>query len=148
MRFRPWQRTSARALLASAVLFAVSVVEVLGNPQHRQKKDCPPPCPVPEQILAPTKPETTRKPEAKPEVPPVPVLTEERFGALASETVALAETAIPPGAYLDSAIPKNTLRLRYDAAFDINRPDRAEFYYATWHELALHLHGIQGGGAV
>jgi hypothetical protein len=31
--------------------------------------------------------------------------------------------------YLDSAIPMNMLRIRYDAAYDNNRPDRAEFFY-------------------
>jgi hypothetical protein len=32
--------------------------------------------------------------------------------------------------YIDSALPRNTLRLRYDAAWDNNRPTRAEFFYA------------------
>jgi hypothetical protein len=31
--------------------------------------------------------------------------------------------------YIDSAIPKNTVRLRYDSGFDDNRPERAEFFY-------------------
>jgi hypothetical protein len=32
--------------------------------------------------------------------------------------------------YIDSAIPTNQFRLRFDAAFDSNRPTRAEFFYA------------------
>jgi hypothetical protein len=37
-------------------------------------------------------------------------------------------------------------RLRYDAGFDMNRPDRAEFFYATWRELSFHPHGIMNDG--
>lgn len=32
--------------------------------------------------------------------------------------------------YIDNAIPANVLRLRFDAAYDSNRPNRAEFFYA------------------
>ena len=32
--------------------------------------------------------------------------------------------------YIDSAIPANVFRLRFDAAYDNNRPSRAEFFYA------------------
>jgi hypothetical protein len=32
--------------------------------------------------------------------------------------------------YIDSAIPGNQLRLRYDSSYDDNRPNRAEFFYA------------------
>ena len=32
--------------------------------------------------------------------------------------------------YIDSAIPANTARLRFDAAYGNNRPTRAEFFYA------------------
>ncbi len=31
--------------------------------------------------------------------------------------------------YIDSAIPANQVRLRYDSAYHITRPNRAEFYY-------------------
>lgn len=34
------------------------------------------------------------------------------------------------GGYIDSAIIRSQIRLRYDAAYDNNRPDRAEFFYA------------------
>jgi hypothetical protein len=33
-------------------------------------------------------------------------------------------------AYLDSAIPRTEVRFRFDAYYDSNRPDRAEFFYA------------------
>jgi hypothetical protein len=31
--------------------------------------------------------------------------------------------------YIDSAIPQNMMRFRFDSYYDINRPDRGEFYY-------------------
>jgi hypothetical protein len=34
--------------------------------------------------------------------------------------------------YIDSAIPKTMVRLRYDAAYDNRNPARAEFIYAKW----------------
>jgi len=51
-----------------------------------------------------------------------------------------------PGGYLDNAIPKTMFRLRYDNARDINRPDRAEYLYATWKEMSFHQHGILKNG--
>ena len=32
--------------------------------------------------------------------------------------------------YIDSALPRNTFRLRFDAAYDLQRPTRAEFFWA------------------
>lgn len=40
-----------------------------------------------------------------------------------------ATTAVNPGGYIDGAVPINTVRLRYDSAYQNNRPDRAEFFY-------------------
>ena len=31
--------------------------------------------------------------------------------------------------YIDSAIPRSNIRLRYDDAYGNNRPDRAEYFY-------------------
>jgi hypothetical protein len=47
-------------------------------------------------------------------------------GAGVGSSVALAA----PGGYIDNAIPKTMFRLRFDAAYNDNRPDRAEFFYA------------------
>jgi hypothetical protein len=55
--------------------------------------------------------------------------------------------AAAPGGYLDNAIPQTMIRLRYDAAWGINRFDRADFLFGTWKELGFHPHGIQGDGA-
>jgi hypothetical protein len=62
--------------------------------------------------------------------------------ALGGETAGFAT----PGGYLDQAIPMTMFRLRYDAGFDMNHPDRAEFFYAEWKEMAFHTHGINGDG--
>lgn len=44
--------------------------------------------------------------------------------AVGGETVALDAAG-----YIDDAIPRTQVRLRFDAAYDNNRPDRAEFFY-------------------
>jgi hypothetical protein len=65
-------------------------------------------------------------------------------GAGIGESVALAA----PGGYLDNAVPLTMLRLRYDFGFGVNRPDRAEYFYAAWRELSFHPHAISGKGVV
>jgi hypothetical protein len=37
--------------------------------------------------------------------------------------------SVPGPGYVDLAVPMTQLRLRFDAAYDDNRPDRAEFFY-------------------
>jgi hypothetical protein len=49
------------------------------------------------------------------------------FGGGVQGTLAAAGHA--PG-YIDWALPRTQFRLRFDAGFDNNRPDRAEFFYA------------------
>jgi hypothetical protein len=56
-----------------------------------------------------------------------PVLGAEQAAAFGGETVAVASSAV---GYIDSAIPRTEFRFRFDAAYDDNRPDRAEFFYA------------------
>jgi hypothetical protein len=41
--------------------------------------------------------------------------------------ITVADTSV---GYIDSAIPGNLLRLRFDAEYDLNRATRAEFFYA------------------
>lgn len=77
----------------------------------------------------------TPQPEAEP--------SQDQSAAVGGEGFAAAA----PGGYLDNAIPKTMFRLRYDAAFGINRFDRADFLFGTWKELAFHPHGVQGDGA-
>src|SRR5204863_278713 len=51
----------------------------------------------------------------------------EQFAGLGGATIAVADTS--KTGYIDSAIILNQFRLRYDAGYDDNRPDRAEFFY-------------------
>ena len=66
---------------------------------------------------------TTPLPEAA--APSPAVAPESSALALSGRGAALAS----PG-YVDFAIPITQFRLRFDAAYDDNRPDRAEFFYA------------------
>jgi hypothetical protein len=97
----------------------------------------PVPVPIPGQPSTPTSPTapsttpssstpgtspgtTTPSPEAQ-----SPFSTPERFAALGGTTGVTSDTG-----YIDSAIPRSQFRLRYEAAYDNNRPDRADFFYA------------------
>jgi hypothetical protein len=71
-----------------------------------------------------------------------PSLPGEQGAAGGGDSLAL----VAPGGYLDNPIPISTFRLRFDSAFDDNRPDRAEYLYGAWKELGFHPHGVQGGG--
>ena len=53
----------------------------------------------------------------------------EQSAAFAGGNVALADSVV---GYVDSAIVRTQVRFRFDAEYDYNRPDRAEFYYTTW----------------
>ncbi len=59
-----------------------------------------------------------------------PNLPPERFAALGGETVALADRSAV--GYIDPAIPRTQIRLRYDDMLQDTRPDRAEFLYAKF----------------
>jgi hypothetical protein len=76
--------------------------------------------------------------------PPVCVTPEPSTGVAApSVTPSAEEPALPSlasavqggrgvayGSYIDSALIRNQVRIRFDAAYKDNRPDRAEFFYA------------------
>ena len=105
---------------------------------------CAPPCPspcaparplitYPQVIPTPTtQPAPTTLPEQRPspamESEPLispPPIASGRSAAGLGQQVALTSNA----AYVDSAIPVTQFRFRFDAAYDDNRPDRAEFFY-------------------
>ncbi len=98
MFLRPGLVRSAAAVVVVGVM-GVAALPAFGDSHlfRRHKKDCQPPCPVIVETrpAAPAKPEPIpTKPQAKPEMKPepAPVLTDERFAALATATVALAAT--------------------------------------------------------
>lgn len=55
----------------------------------------------------------------------VPSFTPGQSAALGGSTLSVADNA----GYIDSAIIRSRFRQRYDSAYDMNRPDRAEFFY-------------------
>ena len=54
------------------------------------------------------------------------------------------ETSDSSGGYIDDALVRSRMRVRLDAGFDMNRPDRAEFFYASWADLTIHEDAIKG----
>lgn len=50
-------------------------------------------------------------------------------GFLSSSSTNVVAAANNPGGYIDLAVPVTQFRLRFDAAYGANRPDRAEFFY-------------------
>ncbi len=137
-----------RVFLAS--LGALVVAAPLAWSEPLPALPCAPPCPSPcaparplityPQVLptpapstAPTtapeqRPTPAERPspatEAEPLISPPPVAAG-RSAAGLGEQVALTSNA----AYIDSAVPVTQFRLRFDAAYDDNRPDRDEFFY-------------------
>jgi len=88
-------------------------------------------CPTDPNCTTPadaTRPTTPGAPDAVPT--PSPVTTAALGGALES---------FSPG-YMDNPVPYTHFRLRFDAAYDDNRPDRAEFFYpqcASSHSVPI-----------
>ncbi len=99
-------------LLGLGVLAAAAVpAEACWWPCKRQRA-CPQPCPAP-VVSEPPKPEA--KPPAKPQAEaasPVPVLTDERFAALAPETVALAGTPNMMGDFIGASTQRTVTVVR------------------------------------
>ncbi len=137
--------------------------------QYPTHSNCPPaPCPV-----APYAPMPSPAPAGPPQYVPSPSMTPaapapspsapSAEGAVAPPTTPSfdvaslgAESSVGlggesaafanPGGYLDNAIPMTMFRMRYDAGFNMNHPDRAEYFYAEWKEMSFHPHGINGDG--
>jgi hypothetical protein len=84
-------------------------------------------------------PTPTPAPSPAPATQPAPDLSDLAGGAGVGQTVGI-------GGYLDNPIPISTVRLRFDAAYNVNRPDRSEFFWASWKELGFHPHPIAGKG--
>jgi len=82
-----------------------------------------PPTPSPTPTPAPT--------PAPSGMPDIGAFGREAGGAIGSGSAAFASANIQaPGGYLDNPIPFTNFRLRFDAAYNMDRPDRAEFFYA------------------
>ncbi len=78
--------------------------------------------PSPSPMTMPTSPLSTASPFGSAFQP---AFTPEQFAAGGGQTFAVADNV----GYIDSAIIRSRIRVRYDSAYDLNRPDRAEFFY-------------------
>src|SRR5262249_17901753 len=133
MRFRNlarggWALTTVALLALSA---SPASAQLFGHPRCCPS-DAPPCCPspVPATPTMPTTPptpttpstttdQTTTTPTTEPEAAPsLPTLAQ---GSQGGRGVAF-------GSYIDSALVRTQLRLRFDAAYNDNRPDRAELF--------------------
>ena len=120
------------------MLFGAACQAALATPSYGQYRYPSPreyyqpaPCqPAPSQPM-PYQPMPTQPGQAQPQQPPAeqqpqqPSLPGEQSAAAGGEAFAFSN-----GGYIDSAIPQTRFRLRFDAAYNDNRPDRAEFFYA------------------
>jgi hypothetical protein len=133
------------------------------------QQPCPPaPSPGAQQPAQPGQPSTTTEGQGTTQTPettgqtaqgaePNQGLGGEQGAAGGGDTVSLggeqgaagggsAVSFAAPGGYLDIPMPITTFRIRYDDAYNLNRPDRAAYIYGAWHELSVQPHGIQGPG--
>ncbi len=140
-------------LCGTALLALLAPVARAGNPAMLGSP-CPPPFPTaavasapatpqmpstPQVPTPPAKKDDTTPPAKKDDTAPPAVATPpatdqsslaqapESGAPLGGEGVSLASSNV---GYIDSAIPRTEYRLRFDAAYHNNRPDRAEFFYA------------------
>jgi hypothetical protein len=90
---------------------------------------------TPGAVPAPPGPTPVSPPSAATEV--IREALEPGFGGTQSAALGGAGSAVAfnqaiggLGGYIDSAVPRSNIRLRYDDAYNMNRPDRAEYFYA------------------
>ncbi|MCI0682027.1 MAG: hypothetical protein L0Y71_07985 [Gemmataceae bacterium] len=109
-------RHLTRLVLSGVSFFAFALSSV--QAQFRLAPHCRPDC-EPAPSMAPG------------QAPPAVAAPEVDFAPAPRTTAALGDrdVAFSPG-YLDNALPQSHFRLRYDSAYDNNRPDRAEYFYA------------------
>jgi hypothetical protein len=159
MRFWSGKRLSAKVALLAAVLGLAGTAaaqEPFVTP-YRMPYHPPQSCPTVPPLMPsypstmPTTP-TTPSPTGEAQTPS----TTPQAAAAPSDTAAAG--AFPTGTagagyggqsavgYIDPAMPQTMFRLRFDAAFDSNRADRAEYFYGAWRELSFHPHAIINGG--
>ena len=132
------KQSPLNALVASLALlaFAAPASQAQVLPWRRPSPPCLPvtPCPAatvpqPGQLQPPSQEPSPPRPEPQPAAEPI--LGAEQAAATGTGQVALAAPTMNNLAgYIDNAIPMTQVRLRFDAAYDDNRPDRAEFFYA------------------
>jgi hypothetical protein len=103
------------------------------RPVYAPPQDCPAPLvPVPGQPVPPaTSPTAQLPPAVSDRVPTEPAVTAPPAGGSTAdtggETLSIFDSSV---GYIDNAIPGNVFRFRFDDAFNLHRPSRAEYFYA------------------
>jgi hypothetical protein len=121
-----------RSALACLVMFTLGLpaahaqVRVYPGPGSYCPTPLATPTPVPEGTTpTPTERDITQPPQIAPTAPePTQVVSSAGLGE------STPGGQIGQGAYIDNAIPVTMWRERFDAAYEMNRPDRNEFFYA------------------
>ena len=117
-------------LSAAAALTLSASSPVIAQTPYWTTCPPPPPCATAPGVTTPAWPPSTAPSTMPPTAPsdavaPPSVAPESSALALSGSSVAMAA----PG-YVDFAVPITQFRLRFDAAYGNNRPDRAEFFYS------------------
>jgi hypothetical protein len=119
------------AMAKDAATSTVSGISPCPSPAQPSKAppwNCPsgtPPC-LPSQPATPADPNAPKSPTT--ETPPMDLAPQ--FPDLASGAgIGSSASLAAPGGYVDNPIPITTFRLRYESAYDDNRPDRAVYFY-------------------
>jgi len=117
---------SGKALLPFAGALAICVLTAtIGEAQSYSAGDCA----CPGDCAMPGVPMEGQEGLPQTQEPPIADLAEEQFASLGGETISLAQSNV---GYIDSAPIATQFRMRFDAAYNMNRADRAEYYYTTW----------------
>jgi hypothetical protein len=125
---RKWFGAAAAVVTVTGSAAAQDVAAAGGRacpPQIYQVAPCPTPPGFPYQYGPVNGVPVTGAPAGTAPAVPEPSFSSTLAGAGAGETA-----AVGLGGYIDNAAPVTMFRLRYDAGYGNNRPDRAELFYA------------------
>ena len=147
MRLWSVYRLARKVALLAAVLGLTAPVNAQSpvSVPHAPPQSCPtapPLMPYPSITPTPSTGETPTTP-ATPSTAEAP----ETAGAAPTATAGAGYGGQSAVGYIDPAIPQTMFRLRFDAAFDSNRADRAEYFYGAWRELSFHTHTVNHSGS-
>ncbi|HEX5272087.1 MAG TPA: transporter [Gemmataceae bacterium] len=136
MRFRTLTRAPLGAALAGAAVLALAAPptpaqEVATHPVSTVAPGCGQPLPFYPTFPSPTAPSPTAPQTSSPLGPMAQGLSaaDINLGGGLSAAGGGRTVALNGGGSVDDAVPFTHVRLRFDAAYDDNRPDRAEFFY-------------------
>lgn len=141
MRLATAFRAIERGMLAGGLLLAFAAPSALAQntwypaqPLYSQPPACLPGMPAPQTVtpLVPPATNPAAPPSTQPTTPsPLQSSTPEQTPSFGDSSLAMSggDVSGPAGGYIDPAMPWTHFRLRYDSAWNNNRPDRAEYFY-------------------